>query len=1610
MKKETVNEFKDGLNLDLHPIVTPNSVLTDNLNGTFITYNGNEFCLQNDRGNKYITSLSAGFTPIGIKEFNGILYIISVNGDLTEIGTFPGISNWSTTSGNLDFNYHALQNLSVDLERFIIYSSRDNDELNEQDITIDYAACEEIINRYNGVYNQGYFGSLFTDKGHNYVMFGSEQDCDDCLDELNYLYNIFRKSSIADSEETRFVAELGYDTEHPVTIETQPSYDGSVNLILVDNKNKPRIINSGFSVEPGNKYNIIDRNQTVKTNWYNDLTQTELIRTSNTITNFELESVQSGGQLKGGNYTFYLKFGDADYNQTDVVAESGIVSVFKGNDGVPSTISGTLLDERTDKMVGLKITGLNLSYSKLYIYYTREYSDTQGYRMTESGMLLDPIDLKDDGDGSQIIWITGFEQTQPINIEELNVDYHTIDSARAEAQHSNMLFLGNVKQESTFKLYEELSEFSKGIIVTTRTDSSSTLGYVYSGTYNCPNGSEYYDTKNIYNNVGYWPDEYYRFGIVYILQDGSTTPVFNLTGCKFTNIGQNNTSFSKEDQNEFGVFKTPNISIMGSTANTPLYFEFTLPQSFDYDLRKKLAGYFIVRQKRIPLTICQGLNIGIDSVSHTPTTFNGSAWVTESFISHSRNLRPEIQIYENPLLTYNDIYVNGSTSIEPVEINEYKSAFQPLSENTFTNIGSENPETPLALLNAARNTVGQQEIIICEPDTSYISGLATKPYTVTVTKYRLTINNMSVDTNDTRITVIEDSEQTQWDGMYNGLRVLVTDNWERTALADIVAANQELVAYSTSESNKFIKLNEDLFDTWGIASLDPCVNSSVANQLDGSKFNVRKEYSVTASGNNTLMITNTINSFVGQGDDNFKCAFISPETNVKTIDEYSYSNIAGNTTSVKGKPVSESYFMIPDTKNGKIVYKLDKNRNDTRIAKFEDWFSGSYNDKKPSNLNQLNRNINLVRGKFLPYVGVVAPFDWKNTEPGHDESNHYMGIYSIRNNDVPEAIAIRSKDNSPFYTVSKRCKITTDSNIERSVSVHRGDCYICTVTMRVISNFIDMTAPASTEIVDPYSWSYNVVVRAADASSIGNQIAYDDVNLSDVNTVSLGYWISFKCLSSYNLGLRSIDSFHNDEMALLGSPRSFYPLNGGSTATGNKMEESFLLNDGYSATVGEKRYNLWPDIPYSKSEFANRIMFSNVHITDAFTNGYRTFQGLAYKDYDKQYGAITKLVSLGQNIFIVMEHGLGLVPVNPKALMQTTTGEAIHIYGYGVLPDEITVISQDYGSKYEHSVIRTPIGIYGIDVDAKKIWRFSNKQGFETISDMKIETYLKDNLEPFEVNLGISDVRTHYNANKGDLMFTWYSKTNDVLCSICYNERQNLWVTRYDWVPIVSENINDEFYSLQRTLDNPIYKIWDHSNDVGIDTTNKQVSQWYDSNHGFEFEFVVSDPIGVNKIFDNLQIISNNVQPEEMEITVIGDDYEFKRDVVELNDSRAIRKEVETDNPNIITTTSNIHGEINNVPDNTHKPNGYYHFDKRLNQSAITKWQPFKDIYKFGRRIGNIQYKNASWYAQIEPLLVNDSRLVAKEARIRDKWARVRIRYSGKDLAVITAIRTLINI
>lgn len=93
IKNSTTNQFTGGLVMDLNPIVTPNNVLTDALNATIFTNNGNEGVLQNDMGNGRVETayLPEGYIPVGSCEFGDIIYIASYNPLINkcQLGCFP---------------------------------------------------------------------------------------------------------------------------------------------------------------------------------------------------------------------------------------------------------------------------------------------------------------------------------------------------------------------------------------------------------------------------------------------------------------------------------------------------------------------------------------------------------------------------------------------------------------------------------------------------------------------------------------------------------------------------------------------------------------------------------------------------------------------------------------------------------------------------------------------------------------------------------------------------------------------------------------------------------------------------------------------------------------------------------------------------------------------------------------------------------------------------------------------------------------------------------------------------------------------------------------------------------------------------------------------------------------------------------------------------------------------------------------------------------------------------------------------------------------------------------------------------------------------------------
>lgn len=87
------NTFTKGLVMDFNPTITKNDTLTNALNATLLTFNGNEMQLQNDMGNGRVETafLPEGYVPIGTCEFGDIIYILSYNPleDKSQLGCFP---------------------------------------------------------------------------------------------------------------------------------------------------------------------------------------------------------------------------------------------------------------------------------------------------------------------------------------------------------------------------------------------------------------------------------------------------------------------------------------------------------------------------------------------------------------------------------------------------------------------------------------------------------------------------------------------------------------------------------------------------------------------------------------------------------------------------------------------------------------------------------------------------------------------------------------------------------------------------------------------------------------------------------------------------------------------------------------------------------------------------------------------------------------------------------------------------------------------------------------------------------------------------------------------------------------------------------------------------------------------------------------------------------------------------------------------------------------------------------------------------------------------------------------------------------------------------------
>ena len=801
-------------------------------------------------------------------------------------------------------------------------------------------------------------------------------------------------------------------------------------------------------------------------------------------------------------------------------------------------------------------------------------------------------------------------------------------------------------------------------------DSKNTIGqveYNYVDDSSLINSYEYYNTKNIYYNVGYWDNEIYRLGVVYIMSDNSLSEVFNIRGGNniknITDYTINNSEINPKalysdsgDRQYITIDEDTNcihggkplenskgvVRFMKNTDNSEYinYIQVLVPTVIlkylkdTYDIK----GLFFVRQKRNPTLLAQAFTMSYDAEAQCPAIYCRGTNYIESFLT------------QRPVQTTNKKGINGL-------INRYlevKQAGRLIHDY----------DKHLCIL---KNTKSDSDVVtaIC-PE-----------FMINQSRY----NSLFTGTDY----VIESI------GKYGGLE------WQDN-------------------------------------------NHRMYNAIGGKTINYKGKAKIISVTDDTpsVAIDNTIfRSKLGDAEEAYQFRYIEANNRSK----------------------SDAY--------------------------------------------------NLVRGIYSPYLGIVSK--------GNISYNSIINIYipGYSESQMNNYFAIRYDDNTAYYSIGDRIDINTaihdwkylDSNKSyQYTTLARGDCYLCTFTHRLNRNFADSSNPYNDEILDENTWKNNYDTNDSEK--------LQRINRGDVNAVQLGSWITFKLRSSTNLSIRSIDESNINEKGIFGRPRAWYPYQQDLISGNNKIPESYLYNDGLRSTLNEKYYFNVPEVPYIKNIYQNRIIYSDISINDAYRNGYRVFKSTNYVDYTKEYGSIIKLVPMGSSLICVFEHGVVLLPVNERIQTGEGDGGAIFINTKNVLPENPQIVLSDMiGSQWAESVVKTPYAVYGVDTVAKKIWRTDGKN-LETISDFKVNKFLVDNLSLSEREttpiIGIRNVKTHYNANKNDVMFTFYDQKygfEDKAWNLCYNEITKSFITFYSWLPSYSANIDNIFFTFDRSVSKYIAKL-----------------------------------------------------------------------------------------------------------------------------------------------------------------------------------------------------------
>jgi len=372
----------------------------------------------------------------------------------------------------------------------------------------------QLTNGYKAIATQEYANVLYIlswNEANGYIELGSYPSPIYGSTGYDNTYRPLNNFNAPGAFRTNLFGTVAGETPIVQKLEIQQDFDNSVNILFTLKDLKPRIVNSKF--EAFTFEQLPDRTG-ASSNTYTTSSiekETSLIPYTSKILTVDYNTIEDGGKLKPGNYQYVFYYMTENFNRTSVIEQSSICQVFYGN--TQTNVQGGDETQVTNKRVKLSLSNIDTDFKYLKVYVL--YSAGQDGLLQQYLEFVQPIEIKDMT--SMDFIHSGYEEVTEVAQSEVDIDYATIQSANVSTQVGGYYLLGDVKQrEITYTdLRTAASALTPTLSYKTLQLSGSLQGYA--------------NPENTYKYLGYMGGETYAFGIVFIMNDGSTSPVFPIS-------------------------------------------------------------------------------------------------------------------------------------------------------------------------------------------------------------------------------------------------------------------------------------------------------------------------------------------------------------------------------------------------------------------------------------------------------------------------------------------------------------------------------------------------------------------------------------------------------------------------------------------------------------------------------------------------------------------------------------------------------------------------------------------------------------------------------------------------------------------------------------------------------------------------------------------------------------------------------------------------------------------------------------------------------------------------------------------------------------------------